>query len=188
MGSFFSSLFGGHATTGAPLITGTPLVTGTPIVTGTPTVTSTPVPTAAPFTTIAAASAPTPWAPSAPTYTRLHAGVGSNVCLTNGGKLVTCDPSNSQQGWYLDPSGLLVNQADGSCLNIQSVTNSVPLSNQTCDPKNPNQLWTSPGAGKLVLAGNTNLSLDVPGGNATLGCPASTWFVNGLAPQNWTFA
>lgn len=172
MGSLWSSLFGGHEATAAPVTTAAA---------------TTPAPTAAPFTPIATAAAATPWAPANPTWRALRAGVGANLCLSNGGTLATCNGSPAQ-GWYLDPTGLLVSQTDGTCLTAKQVQNSVPLSNAACDPSSASQQWASPGAGQLLMAGNSNLSLDVPGGNGAPGVPVSTWFKNGLPPQVWSWA
>lgn len=170
MGNLFSALFG-HPDTLAP----TP-----PTI-----VVSTPVPTAAPYTPIVTAAAPTAWAPSNPTYTNLRASGYANVCLTSGGAMATCDATPSQK-WYLDPTGLLVNQ-DGTCMQVSSQAVKATLSQGVCDPTNINQQWSAPTPGALVLKSQPGMSLDVPGGNATLGAPASTWTVNNLPPQTWNF-
>ena len=162
MGAWWSALLGGH---GAVV---------------------TPTPTAAPFTPLVTAAAAAPWAPANPTWRALRPGVGTDVCLTSGGTLRACDGTPGQS-WFLDPTGMLVNQADGTCLTAAQVTNSTPLSNAACNPSNASQQWTSPATGQVLLAANPNLSLDVPGGNATPGMPVSTWFKNGLPPQVWNW-
>lgn len=153
--------------------------------TTTTTPTSTPTPSAAPFSTIAATTSPTPWAPANPVWQSLRSGLGSGQCLNSQSKVAQCDGSTGQQ-WFWDPaSQLVVNQGMNQCLTVGGITNSTPITLNTCDPANINQQWTQPKAGSLLLKSNTNLSLDVPGGQSAN--PVSTWFVNGASAQNWTF-
>ena len=190
MGGLFSLLFGSSSSTSAP--TSAPIqVTVAPdgslqvgTVTDVPVVT--PTPSAAPFATITATSSPTPWAPTAPQWKSIRSGAGDNLCLNTQLQVVQCLANDAGQTWAYDATtGLVVNKSTGNCMTVGDINNSVPITLNTCNPSNTKQQWLQPKNGSLVLKGNSNLSLDIPGGNVT--SPVSTWFVNNGGAQSWTF-
>lgn len=168
MGNILTLLFGPHTQVTTPSAT---------------MIASTPAPTAAPFSSIAPTAAP--WTPGNPTWQSLRSGTGANLCLNAAGGIVACDGSTAQNWFYDGPSGMVVNQANGTCLTVGGIDHNVPISLRPCDPSNANQQWAQPKVGSLVLKANNNLSLDLPNGDPKY--PVSTWFVNNNPAQDWRF-
>jgi len=106
-------------------------------------------------------------------------------CLFNDMKTYACDGKNPGLRWAYDaPSGLLINQASGQCMQASGATQGSGISTAPCQPSNSLQQWTRDN-NYFRMTSNPSLVAELPSYDYSRSL--DVWAANGGGNQAWAF-